>query len=174
MTDNENIKADELVSRLHKYCFLYQMKTGESCGFTDDDFEFLHDFINRQKAEIERLRSADSSHKDLIERMYIYQHKLVDSKNDKIARLKAENERLRSVCPCKEKVKNVTKCGVNHLDVCGEFISSVSEERLKALAEIFLKKIREAGIPLTHAKELGRALKQTFLEVMEVKGGDKL
>lgn len=48
LTDNDIIKADELVARLHKYCFFTQMQTSNSCGFTDNDFEFLHDFINRQ------------------------------------------------------------------------------------------------------------------------------
>ena len=58
MTDNEIIKADELISKLHKYCFFSQMKMGELNTFTESDFDCLHnliDTINRQKAEIERL-----------------------------------------------------------------------------------------------------------------------
>ena len=54
MTDDFK-KADDLIARLHKYCFFQQVRTGENCGFKEYDFEFLHDFINLQKAEIERL-----------------------------------------------------------------------------------------------------------------------
>lgn len=68
MKDTEIIKADELISRLHKYCFVFQMKTGENCGFTEEDFAFLHDFINRQKAEIERLESDVEIWKDIAHR----------------------------------------------------------------------------------------------------------
>ena len=56
MTDNEIIKAEEIISKLHKYCYFAHMKVGEFDTFNESDFEFLHNFINRQKTEIERLK----------------------------------------------------------------------------------------------------------------------
>lgn len=56
--DNEIIKADELISKLHKYCYFsqIQMKVGKTDTFKESDFEFLHNFINRQKGEIDNDR----------------------------------------------------------------------------------------------------------------------
>lgn len=60
MTDNEIIKAKEVIRDLHTYCFLTSA-TYKKMGFDfcENDFDCLNnllDLINRQKAEIEQLR----------------------------------------------------------------------------------------------------------------------
>ncbi len=108
LTDNEIIKADELVSRLHKYCFIYQTKMGESCGFTESDFEFLHNFVNHQKAEIE-LKTMDveslTSERDALQEMVAEQKAKVEKlekiehfATKTIERQNAEIENLKKFC----------------------------------------------------------------------------
>ena len=85
MTDDFK-KADDLIARLHKYCFFQQVRTGENCGFEEYDFEFLHDFINRQKAEIERYQKE---HKEFCIRLG-YLHSLELKVMERADEIKAE------------------------------------------------------------------------------------
>lgn len=61
MTDNEIIKANKIIDDLYKYCYYSQLKIKKPCGITDNDFDFLHNFINSQKAEIERLEGYNEN-----------------------------------------------------------------------------------------------------------------
>ena len=67
MTDNDIIKANKIIDDLYKYCYYSQLKSEKPCGITDNDFDFLHNFINSQKAEIEKLKEELQKQKMILE-----------------------------------------------------------------------------------------------------------
>lgn len=68
MTDNELIKAKNIIRNLHSYCFLTQSSYRQmGYKFCERDFEILHDLTDNfysQKAEIERVKTELSKLKE--------------------------------------------------------------------------------------------------------------
>ena len=146
MTDNEIIKADELISKLHKYCLFSQMKMGELNTFTDSDFDCLHnltDTINRlkvneekneniirladktiekQQAEIERLREGMNFERERVDNI---PNLLLQARSE--AR-KEFAERLKERIGCKELPNDERKLVIIPIVVVQERIDNLLKE----------------------------------------------
>lgn len=126
MTDNEIIKAKEIIKNLHTYCFVSQ-PTYKQMGyvFCEKDFDILNELIddyNHQKAEIEKLEKIEH-----------YADKTIEKQSAEIERLEEE---IKSVRYCYEQAKSYNdtlaeSCEKN----CKKFNMATRGEAIKEIAE---------------------------------------
>ena len=95
MTDNENILTDEQIIRAVKHCISIQSTCG-SCplfNLTNCDkilMKSFNDFINRQKAEIERLQSMVDAELDTIHDLGDDYERVLEEENELVKTAKSE------------------------------------------------------------------------------------